>query len=95
MIVHGRSDATPNCGGVRMDSSDIFHAVETVSDVTASPVVGVKRFDGGGANDRCPPVPVRSAVAVRFYWHTDLVSTRRWSADVDRRVTRLDSFKDI
>jgi hypothetical protein len=72
-----------------------FHAVETVSDVTASPVVGVKRLDGGGANDRCPPVPVRSAVAVRFYWHTDLVSTRRWSAHVDRRVTRLDSFKDI
>ena len=40
-------------------------------------------------------VPVRSAVAVRFYWHTDLVSTRRWSAHVDRRVTRLDSFMDI
>jgi acetoacetyl-CoA synthetase len=47
MIVRGRSDATPNRGGVRMGSSDIYHAVETVSDVTASLVVGVKGLDGG------------------------------------------------
>ena len=81
MIVHGRSDATPNCGRVRMDSSDIFHAVETVSDVTASPVVGVKRFDGGGANDRCP----RCQFAVR--WRCDFTGTQTSSPRVAGRPT--------
>jgi acetoacetyl-CoA synthetase len=47
MIVHGRSDATLNRNGVRMGSSDIYQAVETVADVTESLVVGVERPDGG------------------------------------------------
>jgi acetoacetyl-CoA synthetase len=47
MIVHGRSDATLNRNGVRMGSSDIYHAVKTVSDVTESLIVGVERPDGG------------------------------------------------
>jgi acetoacetyl-CoA synthetase len=47
MMVHGRSDATLNRNGVRMGSSDIYRALETVSDVTESLVVGVERPDGG------------------------------------------------
>jgi acetoacetyl-CoA synthetase len=47
MIVHGRSDATLNRNCVRMGSSDIYHAVETVSDVTESLIVGVEQADGG------------------------------------------------
>jgi hypothetical protein len=46
MMVHGRSDATLNRNGVRMGSSDIYRALETVSDVTESLVVGVERPDG-------------------------------------------------
>jgi acetoacetyl-CoA synthetase len=46
MSVHGRSDATLNRNGVPMDSSDIYHAVETVPDVTESRVAGVERPDG-------------------------------------------------
>jgi acetoacetyl-CoA synthetase len=45
MIVHGRSHAPLNRNGVRMGSSDIYHAVETVSDVTESLVEGVERPD--------------------------------------------------
>jgi acetoacetyl-CoA synthetase len=47
MMVHGRSDATLNRNGVRMGSSDIYRALETVSDVAESLVVGVERPDGG------------------------------------------------
>ena len=46
MTLHGRSDATLNCTGVPMGSPDIHHAVQTVSDVTESLVVGVERRGG-------------------------------------------------
>jgi acetoacetyl-CoA synthetase len=46
VMVHGRSDATLNRNGVRMGSSDIYQALEGVSGVTDSLVVGVERADG-------------------------------------------------
>lgn len=47
VIVHGRSDATLNRGGVRMGSAEIYHAVEKMPEVRDCLVVGVERDDGG------------------------------------------------
>jgi acetoacetyl-CoA synthetase len=47
VVIHGRSDATLNRNGIRMGSADIYAAVETVSQVTESLVVGVDQADGG------------------------------------------------
>jgi acetoacetyl-CoA synthetase len=46
VMVHGRSDATLNRNGVRMGSADIYQALEAVSGVADSLVVGLERADG-------------------------------------------------
>lgn len=46
-VVHGRSDATLNRFGVRFGSGDIYAALEHVSQIQDSLVVGVERPDGG------------------------------------------------
>jgi len=43
---HGRSDATLKRNGVRMGSPGIYHAVEAVSEVTETLVIGVERPEG-------------------------------------------------
>lgn len=47
VVVHGRSDATLNRGGIRMGSAEIYHAVETLPQVRDCLVVGVEQSDGG------------------------------------------------
>lgn len=46
LVVHGRSDSTLNRNGVRMGSSDIYQAVEKLSQVRESLVIGVEYPDG-------------------------------------------------
>lgn len=46
IIIHGRSDATLNRNGVRLGSAEIYDAVESLSDVADSLVVGIERPDG-------------------------------------------------
>jgi len=46
-IIHGRSDATINRGGIRMGSADICQIVDEVPGVQASMVIGVE-LPGGG-----------------------------------------------
>ncbi|MBM7644433.1 acetoacetyl-CoA synthetase [Scopulibacillus daqui] len=45
-IIYGRSDATINRGGIRMGTSEIYHAVEGVEEVADSLVVDVQNADG-------------------------------------------------
>lgn len=45
-IIHGRSDATINRGGVRMGTAEIYGAVSTVPEVVDSLVVDVPQDDG-------------------------------------------------
>lgn len=45
-IIHGRSDATINRGGVRMGTAEIYGAVSTVEEVVDSLVVDVPQEDG-------------------------------------------------
>jgi acetoacetyl-CoA synthetase len=40
MIIHGRSDATLNPGGVRIGTAEIYRQVETIDDVVESLVIG-------------------------------------------------------
>ncbi|CAN5325532.1 acetoacetate--CoA ligase [soil metagenome] len=47
LIIHGRSDSTLNRNGVRMGSADIYAAVDEVSAVVESLVLGVEQSDGG------------------------------------------------
>ncbi|CAN5126209.1 acetoacetate--CoA ligase [soil metagenome] len=47
VVVHGRSDATLNRGGVRMGSAEIYNAVERMPEVQDCLVVGVEQQDGG------------------------------------------------
>ncbi len=47
VVVHGRSDATLNRGGIRMGSAEIYNVVETFAEVADCLVVGVERDDGG------------------------------------------------
>lgn len=47
VIVHGRSDATLNRGGVRLGSAEIYQAVEQIDAIVESLVVGVELPDGG------------------------------------------------
>ncbi|WP_299558942.1 acetoacetate--CoA ligase [uncultured Mycolicibacterium sp.] len=47
VVVHGRSDATLNRGGVRMGSAEIYTAVESLPQVRDCLVVGVEQPDGG------------------------------------------------
>jgi acetoacetyl-CoA synthetase len=46
VVVHGRSDATLNRGGVRMGSSDIYHVVEQLDEIAEALVVGVEQPEG-------------------------------------------------
>jgi acetoacetyl-CoA synthetase len=46
-IIHGRSDATINRGGVRMGTSEIYRAVLALDDVVDALVVDVPDGDGG------------------------------------------------
>jgi len=45
-IIHGRSDATLNRGGIRMGSSDLYQVVDALDEVTASMVIGAELDDG-------------------------------------------------
>jgi len=47
VIVHGRSDATLNRGGIRMGSAEIYNAVERMPEIADCLVAGVEREDGG------------------------------------------------
>ncbi|MFR9675731.1 acetoacetate--CoA ligase [Streptomyces sp. TR06-5] len=47
VVIHGRSDSTLNRQGVRMGSADIYEAVERLSEVRESLVIGVEQPDGG------------------------------------------------
>jgi acetoacetyl-CoA synthetase len=47
VVVHGRSDATLNRGGVRMGSAEIYNAVEGMPEVRDCLVVGIEQDDGG------------------------------------------------
>lgn len=47
VVVHGRSDATLNRGGVRMGSAEIYNAVERMPEISDCVVVGVEQDDGG------------------------------------------------
>jgi len=46
VVVHGRSDATLNRGGIRMGSAEIYNAVESMPEISDSLVVGVEKGDG-------------------------------------------------
>jgi acetoacetyl-CoA synthetase len=46
-VVHGRSDATLNRGGIRMGSADFYRVVEALPEVTDSLVVEVRGEDTG------------------------------------------------
>lgn len=46
-VIHGRSDATINRGGIRMGSADITEVVDAVPGVAESMVIGAE-LDGGG-----------------------------------------------
>ena len=50
-VVHGRSDATLNPGGVRIGTAEIYRQVEQVSGVVESVVVGQDVPDGQGGTD--------------------------------------------
>lgn len=45
MIIHGRSDATLNPGGVRIGSAELYRVVETIPEVADSIVVGQRWLD--------------------------------------------------
>lgn len=47
VIVHGRSDSTLNRNGIRMGSADIYAAIEPVTEIAESLVIGVELPDGG------------------------------------------------
>lgn len=46
-VVHGRSDATLNRGGVRLGSADIYAALQFVPEVQDSLVIGIEQPNGG------------------------------------------------
>ena len=45
-VIHGRSDATLNRGGIRMGSSDLYQVVDALDEVSASMVIGAELDDG-------------------------------------------------
>lgn len=51
-VVHGRSDATLNPGGVRIGTAEIYREVEQVAGVLESVVVGQDVSDGSGTDTR-------------------------------------------
>lgn len=46
-VIHGRSDATLNRGGIRMGSADVYQVVDALDGVAGSMVIGVEQDDGG------------------------------------------------
>ncbi len=48
VIIHGRSDATLNRGGVRIGTAEIYSAVENLPEVKDSLAVYLEKSDGGG-----------------------------------------------
>jgi acetoacetyl-CoA synthetase len=51
LVIHGRSDATLNPGGVRIGTAEIYRQVEQMEEVIESVVVGQELRDGVGADD--------------------------------------------
>jgi acetoacetyl-CoA synthetase len=51
LVIHGRSDATLNPGGVRIGSADIYRQVDQMEEVVESVVIGQEIEDGAGAAD--------------------------------------------
>jgi acetoacetyl-CoA synthetase len=47
LVIHGRSDATLNPGGVRIGTAEIYRQVETLDEIVESLVVGQDVADGG------------------------------------------------
>ncbi len=48
VVIHGRSDATLNRGGVRIGTAEIYNAVESLDEVKDSLAVYLEKSDGGG-----------------------------------------------
>jgi len=46
LVIHGRSDATLNPGGVRIGTAEIYRQVETLDEIVESLVVGQELDDG-------------------------------------------------
>ena len=51
LVIHGRSDATLNPGGVRIGTAEIYRQVEQVPEVLESVVIGQEIPDGAGGRD--------------------------------------------
>ncbi|MCY7378948.1 MAG: acetoacetate--CoA ligase [Gemmatimonadaceae bacterium] len=52
LIIHGRSDATLNPGGVRIGTAEIYRIVERLPDVVESIVIGQRTSTATGADER-------------------------------------------
>jgi acetoacetyl-CoA synthetase len=52
MIIHGRSDATLNPGGVRIGTAEIYRQVEQITGIMESLVVEQALGDAGGTDSR-------------------------------------------
>ncbi|HYD53073.1 MAG TPA: acetoacetate--CoA ligase [Gemmatimonadaceae bacterium] len=52
MVIHGRSDATLNPGGVRIGTAEIYRQVEQLDEVVESVVIGQEVQDGGDTDVR-------------------------------------------
>ena len=52
LVIHGRSDATLNPGGVRIGTAEIYRQVETLDEIVESLVVGQEVPDGDGHDVR-------------------------------------------
>jgi acetoacetyl-CoA synthetase len=52
LIIHGRSDATLNPGGVRIGTAEIYRQVEQIPEVIESVVIGQEMTEGGSADVR-------------------------------------------
>jgi acetoacetyl-CoA synthetase len=51
MIIHGRSDATLNPGGVRIGTAEIYRQVEQLPEIVESIVIGQRIAGAGGEMD--------------------------------------------
>ncbi len=52
LVIHGRSDATLNPGGVRIGTAEIYRQVEQLPEIVESVVVGQEVGDGAARNER-------------------------------------------
>jgi acetoacetyl-CoA synthetase len=48
VVIHGRSDATLNRGGIRIGTAEIYNAVESLPEVKDSLAIYLEKADGGG-----------------------------------------------